>query len=423
MMSLPITWRGAVRVVMSALCGSLLLACAKGTAAPESAADEQSDEKSPESKKVDVEALLAREQEKEWKRAEVVDPGGKWQASIESASPPEVTQQEGFVMIQADLGQGEPLSCFVYDEPIDAAAAISTVLAQAAKNVEVKKALPYALAVVEHEPALFVRAVYHTQVEGGLGLGDLKVMALPRLTNPTVCALDLPGYPDTFMRMSAGLAGSFQWKSPPPVPQRREIWAVSVNDVPVGFDSWSLVRDEKGTLQSVSLMSMLLPVSETELRALDNAKSSRIRPDGRILEGRWIKTVGGQAFLDIELSSKGATYTYAGQVKGEKVEGKVQAKGGLVGTLGVAKRLQKLAAKGEAAKFEMQEYQPGLDPTKATTVAYAYAPGSGGGEAKATVGDKTVTFGLDSSGLPNLVSHAMGGNQLVLKRVDTLGEL
>jgi hypothetical protein len=415
----PLTWRPAL--YLGAVC---CLGCAASSPPPSQAASEASIQEQSESRPKDVAALFEREQTEPWTLQEVSDPQGKWRAKLEATAPPLAEPQEGFLAVRADLGLDAPLTCLVYDEPIDAGAAVLHILRQAAGEVKLKRVAPYGVTVLAHQPAVFVRALYEAQTADGTGVGDLKLMACPRLDHPVVCMLDAPGYAATFARVAGGLAQSFEWQESPPVPKRLEILRGSLEGTPVGFSMWQLLPDQKNLLRSVSLTSMLIPKSPAQLQVIDSASVVYVQPSGRVTKGTWVSYENAEQQRKLELTStSGNGYAFNGTVQGKPVKGKFQTRQGLASALTLTHRLRKLSGQGKEGEFELQEYHPGADPTQAQTVTYRFAPGDPEASVRVQLGEVELALTVDADGFTRRVAMPVADTELVFERLDQLGEL
>jgi hypothetical protein len=142
-----------------------------------------------------------------------------------------------------------------------------------------------------------------------------------------------------------------------------------------------------------------------------------------MVEGRWARTATGQPDLDIQLRGQGTAYGYQGSVGGKTIEGSFETKSGLSSPNAVLARLGKLRAQKQPQKFSLEEYHPGVDPTRATTVEYTPATGDGGSKVQVAHGDVRLEVVLGEDGYPEVMVAPVRSSRLVLKRVDTVGSL
>src|SRR5690606_25280353 len=115
---------------------------------------------------------------------------GLWRAYLEAKEPPKVEPRDKYIEVTADLGWDVALSCYVYEDTIDAGAASHAMIREAAKAVEFRALAPYHLASAGLYPVLGIRGIYQVEREGVLAAGDYKIVVMPRLEFPVLCTHD-----------------------------------------------------------------------------------------------------------------------------------------------------------------------------------------------------------------------------------------
>src|SRR5690606_29933261 len=155
--------------------------------------------------------------------------------------------------VVVDVGWDSEIHCFVYNDAIDSAGAIHTMLEVATQNVEFQAVSPYALERDGLVPMIGVRGIYKVNQDGVVMAGDYKLMVVPRAEYPVLCVHDAAGFANSFVRVTTEFARSFKYDSSQNAVVRGELWSVTLDDTPVGFSQHSTYALGGGKVRRVSL--------------------------------------------------------------------------------------------------------------------------------------------------------------------------
>jgi hypothetical protein len=368
-----------------------------------------------------LEATFQREAEPMQKQ--VVKGGDLFTAYIEAKGAPELEPQEQGLSLTAELGWDSPVHCFVYEHGIDAATAANTMLKAAAKNVKFKALAANFLDHQALDPILGIRGVYQVERNGTLLAGDFKLMVMPRPEHPVMCWHDAPGYAKSFARVTIDFAKSFQFKSQQPTPMRGELWAVSLDGVPVGFSRTSTYKMDDGNVRRVSLDSHFLPTGPGEMSFEDGAEIITTDQEGSVSAGRYLSYENGEKSLTIDIEKTKAGYQYVGTIQNKEVKGSFKAKQPLKAGYSAEKKFKRLALDGKKAKFEQLEYEPSIDPAAGAKVSYEVSMQGDGMTIVSTMGRRSSTLKANGHGVVKQVLMAVGAKTVQVDLVEETGEL
>jgi hypothetical protein len=409
--------RLGVRVSVVVALGLLELAC--GGAGSGGGAKEPADGEQGESG--DLAAQFEREAgplEKHPVKAE-----GAFTAMIEGKAPPKVERAEKSWSITVDVGWGgSELQCLVYDDVIDPGTAAYAMVKAAAKDVQFKALSPYFLEPIGLEPILGIRGLYHVERDGTLLAGDIKIAVLARSERPMACWHDAPGYAKAFARVTSELGKSFQFQRSLPNPVRAELWATSMEGMPIGFTRESAYLLEDGTLRKVSLGARFLPAGPGEMAFEDEVQVLGFDKDGTLSTGKYMSIENGETNLSIDIEKTKTGYNYVGTIQGKEVKGNFKTKTPIKVQRAVENKLKAAGKSKKKAKFEQWEYHPSLDAAKGTLVAYEVTPDSEGMSILTSVGKRSATLKADARGVVGQAMFSVGSRQLKVELLEEAGE-
>jgi hypothetical protein len=407
--------RGSLIVVLAATA----VACGGGSGPGGGAKEPASGEGSEGG---DLSAQFERETEPAEKHA--VKAPGAFVAMIEGKAPPKVERAEKSWSISVDAGfGGSELQCLVYDDVIDPGTAAYAMVKAAAKDVTFKSLAPYFLEPLDLEPIIGIRGLYHVERDGTLLAGDIKLAVLARSERPMACWHDAPGYAKSFARVTSQFAKSFQFQRTQPSPMRAELWATSLEGMPIGFGREGVYLVEDGTMRKVSLSARFLPAGPGEMAFEDEVQVLGYDKDGTLATGKYMSIENGETNLNIDVEKTKTGYNYVGTIQGKEVKGSFKTKTPVKVQRAVENKLKAVAKDKKKAKFEQWEYHPSLDASKGTLVTYEVTPESDGMTIVTSVGKRSATLKGDARGVVKQVLFAVGQRQLKVELLEEKGEL
>ncbi|WP_437594225.1 hypothetical protein [Sorangium sp. So ce1000] len=415
----PGSARGAGLVVLSL---ALLAGCGGARGAPPAENPAPGPAPAPAAKeRFDIEEALAREAG-ELPAREIRAAG--WSARAFGAGEAKIEQKEKLVAISIPIGTDSHVECFVYNTMLDSGEVIRNFieLLDPAK-VEISRVLPWEVSVHRESPAVFVRALYLVPTAGGKAAGLLKIALHADRARPIACLHDEVGYVRTFERLAKGLFDSFESTSAAPKPEYTDTVILRLGEVPVGFETNDLLKDEGGQRRWISRSATFLPREPKSLHIQDEASNVLIDPEGHIKEGVWIETSAGKANHRIELSQKkNFQYAYSGEVEGKKVQGTFTpaSKAWLASPVATASTLARLLKKKGSFDMTQQEYMPGVDPTKPTDVQYLR---DASGAVTVSMSTMRLVGSLAPDGRPESLELSAGPPKLTIQRAYVRGKL
>jgi hypothetical protein len=314
---------------------------------------------------IDARALLAAELEPQATHP-VAAADGSFKATLEASAPPQLTAGEGFVQVQAPLGQ-YPLMCFVYASAKDAGEVIRVMV----ENT-LKKAAPNHQFVdvrgdqVEGWGYVAARANYLVDTAQGKLLGDFKIAASVRDETTVVCLLDAPGLYGTFERSVRGFLGSLQVKKSKKAPRPIEV-SITRGQMPGRMVTISRSLELKKGKQtaSFSLSTSLSIGAEGTLSTSDDV-STEIFTKGGLDSGKYMSSSGGQVEYDLELKKENKTYKVSGTVQDKPVASEFPAEPAFLDDDRESVEICKVRD-GKAPQVSLVDYSPDIDPLHPST--------------------------------------------------------
>jgi hypothetical protein len=345
-------------------------------------------------------------------------PDKAWKATFPATATPTLEQGEGFSHVSFSLGTEQPSQCFLYKDTIDAGQAVTKMLAGLRQNVEFTHVAPYRIATAQGLPVVFIEGRYLADSPAGKVAGSIKLGVTPRFTTPLLCFLDEPGYAETFAKAVTSIAESVQVQGDSSLPMFSEVWAIELENVPVGYELLRIHDGGDGTLTSISLSSSFIPTGPGEVATSDEVEVLQSDASG-ILKGTFLEIEGTEVSHELNLTRKGKTgYLVSGTVQGKGVKSEFKAPI-LADKVAFYRYLQK--NKGKSGQITVQEFTPALDPTAPSKVTYSLDAANRKVSHKA--GELTATSNLGASGLPEGMSVAVGVRQVTGTVIHRQGSL
>jgi hypothetical protein len=403
------TWPRVVTVIGL----NLALTGCGGNGGAKSAAEERESADTPD----ELNALFRRET-KLPKPIHLEVAAAGFQADFPSTEKPTLEAGEGFTHVSFSLGTEEPAQCFFYSDTVDSGQSMTKMLAGLRENVEFTHVAPYRMATAQGLPIVFIEGRYVTNTEQGKVAGSIKLGITPRFVTPILCFLDEPGYADTFASAMTAIAKSIEVKEPKPEPRFSEVWAISLEDIPVGYQMLQVHDAGDGSVTAISLSASFIPTGPGELSTSDEVEVIQSDASG-VLRGTFLEVEGTEVSHELNMARKGkAGYTVTGTVQGKEIKSEFKAPT-LSDDVAFYRYLQK--NHGKTGKVTVLEFAPSLDPTAPSKVTYEVDGPNG--TVSHSVGDVVSRATLGESGLPSGMTLPIGVRELkgtVIHRQGTL---
>jgi len=370
--------------------------------------------------------LLAREAKTLSKRALAL-PDGRATGEIEAAADPVMKREGKAWTITVPIGSDIPVTCALYDEPIDGAASLvrlADLIKKAATSVTVQALAPTDAGVIGETAYLAAVLTYTKPTPKGLLGGQMKMFVRPDLDASVMCFHDEVGYAESFKRVAHGLAASLKVKSPSAAPpQFVDIQITSIGPTPVGFDRRTVHLEAGGTRLDQVTSCTLLPRTAKDLEPSDHVGIERIDRDGRLLTVDTVSAHGEELEYEYKLTRQRRTrvYSYKGKQSGKDVTGKFKSKEdkGLASSSLIARRLLDELVTGKAAQLTVEEYHPGISP-QPFDVVYKRTGGDAH-DVTMRLGQLEANGHLDERGITDRVSIPIAGITMIQRRVFVRG--
>jgi hypothetical protein len=369
---------------------------------------------------------MARELPAPLPRAKVAFFKGQVTGEVEAAGVPQIEDGkpgEGgeAASLKVPLGGGAELTCFIYPESTDVAGTISKVLDAAAKGVQFERVWLADVVMTGDDPTVYVNAEYTAAGPNGKLFGQFKLMLHAGHENPVYCQHDEVGYQASFRRITQGLVKSLKAASPAAPARFVQVHVVKLGDRPVGFEQSTVTEGENGALIGRQTTAMFLPRSARELSLSDDILTHVTDRSGNLVALGYAEAENGELASNVELErSKERQYAFTGKHAGKDVKGSFRSKGkqGPLTWTGVAGELRRSLLAGKAKELTLEEYHPGVDPTKPVQVIYRRGEGRA---VTMVLGALEMKGVLDENGLLDHGELPMGSHKLTFTRAFVRG--
>jgi hypothetical protein len=414
-----------LELVVSVAAVALLSACGKSGEPPASAPSSSAtpppgtDTSGGESKGINLEELLKREAGELSPRG-VKSADSAWTAQALSAADPAVqAAQDGTVVVDIPIGTATPVHCQIFKDAVDPGSTVAGFLAQSAQRVKFEQIVPAGVHVIKRAPAVFLDTLYTVDGASGKQVGNLKIAFYANDRRSILCLHDEGGYRASFAKVSSSFFESFQLKAAETIkPTYLDVSKTSIENMDIGFGVTKVLPGEtKGGKTYSTQNTSFIPVSPGEMAIKDDLSIIQVDAQGRMIKGVWVEAEGGELALQIKLTSgpKGG-YSYEGSVSGKPVKGEIDAKQKLATPFDTIALMKKQAKSGKAFSQVLNEYHPSLDPTKPTPVTYSRDDKAKPNEVTAKLGEQSLTFTIDETGVPKSAVFPIGNKTLTIVR-------
>jgi hypothetical protein len=306
----------------------------------------------------------------------IQSPDGRWRATVPADS--RILKKEAALMVIGlpIWNTNVRIECQVHYRPFDIAKAFDHVKRTRARKASLVRIAPWAARVVADSPAIWIEAVYRTQLPDGEIPGHLKLALLWRRDHPILCIHDEAGFKGTFERATQAFFQSFQPTQPSPPPRYFEVHIARHVDVPVGFTVLALNNDQKpGHVRWEVSSVLMLSRSATELLVRESSKVQVSDSRQRLISGEFEEKSAGKISTKVAFERvKGPLYRYHGALQEKTVQGEFRTKSpeGLPSDLATAGALKRRLNQSKAGEFRQEEYFPSLNPAAPLEVVYSF---------------------------------------------------
>jgi hypothetical protein len=350
------------------------------------------------------------------------------EGTLLARAAPAVSAEDGFETVTADVGGKQPVSCFLYEDRIDAASSFQGMLSSMVESsgIEPLAAELVDVSNVNGSPLLLFHVVYGAKRDGQKGTGLVKLAILPHDVTSFACLHDEPGFVQTFRRTAAALAGSLRkGKAKPPRDTARfaELHVARVQGRAAGFQEQRVEAQADGTRKVTSISTQLFNRSASDLVGGDNQDVTVAAADGTLVSHVSVEVEAGEVTeqLKVEREGKTLSYAYSGEKAGKKLEGTFQSARPLATDLLLARRFARKNGNVPPAEERQVEWIPAIDPRSASEVVYRSVPARGPGAVSAQLGTIQIDARLDVNGWLERSEMDLGAFALVQERVWSRG--
>lgn len=321
------------------------LACA-GAAAPAPAMGEPA---AKADEPFDVQKALAVEAEGLTVRA-VKSPDGTWSSQALGSAAATVERGEGEFKVSIPIAPEAIVVCRVFDETVDTAATLRNVIKSAEGSVQYQQLALAPVQVHAGFPSAGVTALYLADTEGGKAVGRLHTVAYRGEHRSLLCWLDDAGYAETFARVTAAFFAGFKLNGAESSATYTEVSKTTMGPVDVGFSLTTMEpgQDEGQRVYSTA-SSTFVPRSATDLAYEDTYVVLALDANGKLQKGTWVTAETSEELaLHMTLTRENdGKFSYAGQVSGKELSGKLVTPKGLLSSLDVAAMIKNVAEADE----------------------------------------------------------------------------
>ena len=341
--------------------------------------------------------------------------------TVESSQPVTVTREEASASstVSIGLGASTPMTCSLFDAPVQVGLLVTRTLAAVKAKVEVVQVRPGGIEVIEKSPAVFLDVAYAVTSNGARSVGQLQLMAFASDDAPLFCSFDEPGYVKSFHRVAGGLATSLAraLAKPGDVPTFRTVDITRIQGMPVGFGKtvWRKGKDGTGTFSTVG--AMLVPRSPVDWLTTDQSTVATVAKDGTLKEKRFVVVSNGEPDRELVLSRvKVGQYTYGGTVQGKALKGvlKTHDKKDLPSDVLSARRIKRELLTGKAKELKIEDYVPDANPAGLTVVTVRKEAGPN--EVTMELGPMKLEATVDATGVTERAALHAGPVTIVEER-------
>jgi hypothetical protein len=371
-----------------------------------------------------VEQLLARELAAGATR-EVVDPRETFHARVEALAvefdaPPDDEAKP----IGADLqiGTDSPIRCHFYPDDKDLAGSLEL---NSAANFEAMEAIaPIPIRRILGVDAGAIGSVPFMAMQWLFRFGDeplqLKLAIATKQGRAILCKHVELGYAGSFARIFQGLVESFEVvEDSRPLPYFTEIATIRSQQMRVGVNWTTMLRDDQGDTRVEMNSAMLLPTGPDTLSSTDSLTIHWSKPDGSLINAYAFGGSAGEQTMDLKLAPDGEVWRVQGTFQGKPIEREIARRGTITSSRGEYLALrEQLAPRGPTETVVLQQWIPDADPTRFLEVRLETLERLDAGRSRARYRMEHLEFDVtrDAAGLPESGRIELGGNAFEMER-------
>lgn len=340
-------------------------------------------------------------------------------ANVSSSAPPAVTAHEGVYQVTVPIDTEIPAECFVYHEPLDAAATLNMLIDEPLSAMPKTQILVIDAGTFGRRPYLYQEKLYISDQQVA---GVLKGIVVAFEDTLLACLHDTAGYSKTFRKMAASFADQLalhgvsaeNWT-------HEEILLWKMRDMNVGFTTYRAVPDKDGDIKSTVETSLVIPRSRSEAFTHDEYNVTYEEAGGALINGRYAEAENGALNLNISLDrTERGGYQVEGVFQGKEINAPLQGDTGVVGPYYQYQEMVRAAnpASGQPRALTLDTYVPSANPLQ--TIAMDMNPTGtrvdGLPEYELLFAGLKATGVVDQRGQKSMVVK-MGALELLLSRV------
>ncbi len=371
-----------------------------------------------------IREALARELTAPLPRKPLEAEGIPFRGTVSASGTPEVMKHSnGTIVLTFPIGTGVPVSCLLYPQPIDAAAAARSLLETLLEEHTLQTARTTHVKALAGSPALYLDADFTMGTGADQKVGRLKVMVHADPVLPKACFHDELGYTQAFLDVTESLAKGLKSTAPeqPVAPYFSDVQVVRVGEVPFGFQYTALFGAKTGgSILEVST-SMVKPGTSAQLHFVDTNLTEQADTSGTIVSKSYAMRDNGTVVSNVRLSRReGGSYGVEGKMAGKDVQARLD--GPLVGEVWLAERMRESLQKGQGEPVEATMWQAPASATTSTKVVVRPQPEAGPRTVSVEHRSMTMKMELDPHGFPVRVEVPAGTATVIQERLSQTGE-
>lgn len=351
---------------------------------------------------------------------------GERTVTTESSQPVTAVHSEenGSTELSIGVGASSPMTCYLYDQPMDMGHVLANSVAGMRTAVEITVIKPGGIELIEKSPAIFLQAFYLVDQGGQKAAGMVSMMAYASDLAPLYCLFDEPGYGQSFRRVASSAAAALAkaLTGAGASPTYRNISLTKVKDLAVSFTvaTWRRAADGSGTFLTET--TTVAPLSANTLMLSDQTIAEKVAKDGTLKERHTIIKDGEKVARDVTVTRlKAGVYRAKGTATGTPVDVELKTANhkDLPSSVLIARWTTKQLLPGKVSSLAWEDFTSKLDALTPVTLA----KGPGADTVVLDLGTGKLTSTVDAYGVLANGSLETSGVQVVTERGLTEGAL
>lgn len=359
----------------------------------------------------------------------VASADGQVRVQVEAAAQPRVELEPGqdpsdpTYEIDVPIGSETPIRCWLTARPV----AVGSTMAELASQRLFPQATQQDItgieaSVVGERPYLLVDVLGIAQDDDARALYHGKLFTAPVGLGALRCVhVDL-GYRGTVQRVLTGLLGAlaFAPADEEQPPEYVEVSLTRIGPLTCGFNDLRAYRDPDGGWVSMQRSVLIAPRSRSEAIGLDQLRLTIADANGIVRAASADTVNAGENVHSLELTrAPDGSYSVAGEVRGQPLDGSLRAPTPLRDDLALARLA---AARPQGGTFLASQWLPEVDALAGTELTIDCQPRDAQGQAcRITGGPVIFDATLDERGMTRAATVRSGGVDLEIERVVARG--